>query len=348
MTQLTQIAIQTRKIIRYGIYFIIFLIVGKMLLGVGISIFNKVFPAPPPPPTVAFGKLPKLTFPDKTGLPNITYKLETVTGGLPTLPSQAKVYYMPGKLAGLFSLDTTKQRVAALGYTKDAQAISETQYRFGHTTAPSTLDINIVTGVFSISYNLANDTGLLTENSPQPQVAQSIVQSFLSSGGFLPDDLTKTTTDFLKVQNRQLVPAVAQSEANFVRVGLFRKDFDKFPSLTPDPTKANVWFIVSGDQNRDKQIIGGEYHYFTVDETHFATYPLKTAKLAYDELTSGKGFIANLGLDNQTGNITIRKVTLAYYDSGVAGQFYQPIIVFEGDRGFTAYVSAVNPTYVNQ
>src|SRR5258708_29085526 len=95
MTQLTQIAITTRKIIRYVIYFIIFLIVGRMLLGIGIGIFNSVFPKPPPAPTVAFGKLPKLVFPEKKDLPKFSYKLDTVTGELPALSTQAIVYYMP-------------------------------------------------------------------------------------------------------------------------------------------------------------------------------------------------------------------------------------------------------------
>ncbi len=348
MTQLTQIAITTRKIIRYGIYFIIFLIVGRIFLGIGISIFNTVFPKPPPPATVAFGKLPKPIFPQRSDLPKLTYKLDTISGDLPALPTQAKVYYMPGKAAGLFSLETTKQKVSAMGFSKDPQVVSETEYKFSHSTAPATLDINIITGVFSVSYNLGQDTGLITERAPQSAVAQTVAQSFLSSGGFLPADLTRLTADFLKVENRQLVNAVSQSEGNFVKVNFFRKDYDKLPSLTSEPGKANVWFIVSGDQNRDKQIIGGEYHYFAIDETHFATYPLKTAKAAYDELAQGGGYVASLGVNNQTGNINITKISLAYYDSGERSQFYEPIIVLEGERGFTAYVGAVTDAYIAQ
>jgi len=49
MTSLTRIAITARKTIRYGIFLIIFLIVGKILLDAGVAIYKKVFPAPPPP-----------------------------------------------------------------------------------------------------------------------------------------------------------------------------------------------------------------------------------------------------------------------------------------------------------
>lgn len=342
MTRLTQVAITTRKIIRYSTYFIIFLIVGRMILGLAVGIVNKVFPKGPPPPTVAFKKLPKLVFPDKQNLPKFTFKVETATGDLPILPTQAKVYFMPKTAASLSSLDVAKQKAASLGFNTEPTAASSTVYRFAQRNVPSTLEMNIVTGVFSISYDLSADPTPLAQLPPTPEFAETQVKNFLTSGGVLPDDLSGggTSHDFLKVQGRQLVSAISLSEANLIKVSLFRKAYDTFPSMTNDPTVGNVWFYVSGAPEREKQIIGGEYHYFPVDENQLATYPLKTAKVAFDELTGGKGYIASLGL-NTDGNVTIRKIYLGYYDSGQPQQFYQPIVVFEGDRGFVGYVPAI-------
>ncbi|KKQ73667.1 MAG: hypothetical protein US95_C0050G0001, partial [Candidatus Woesebacteria bacterium GW2011_GWB1_38_5] len=46
------------------------------------------------------------------------------------------------------------------------------------------------------------------------------------------------------------------------------------------------------------------------------------------------------------GNIVIRKVYLAYYDPDQYTEYYQPVIVFEGDDDFTAYVSAIIDDYI--
>ncbi len=152
------------------------------------------------------------------------------------------------------------------------------------------------------------------------------------------------TQEYLKVQNRQLVSAISQSEANLIKINLFRRDYDKLPSLGVNPNQANVWFIISGNQDQGKQIIGAQFYYYPVDVTQFSTYPLKTSGQAYKDLQAGRGFVSNLG-NNNKGKITIRRVYLAYFDPNEVTQFYQPIIVFEGDNGFVAYVPAVTSAY---
>ena len=42
----------------------------------------------------------------------------------------------------------------------------------------------------------------------------------------------------------------------------------------------------------------------------------------------------------------IRKVSLAYFEPVTPAQFLQPVYVFEGDRGFAAYVPAIVDKYV--
>ena len=152
MTSLTRIAIIARKTIRYGIFTIIFLIVGKILLDAGIATYKKVFPAPPPVPTVKYGKLTKVPFPESGSTAKFTYSIETPEGGLPTnIATQAKVYFMPKISANLLSLDTAKATAGALGFGSNPQQISDTIYVFNNPKVPSALQINIITGAFSIS-----------------------------------------------------------------------------------------------------------------------------------------------------------------------------------------------------
>jgi len=68
---------------------------------------------------------------------------------------------------------------------------------------------------------------------------------------------------------------------------------------------------------------------------------------AWNELQQGKGYIANFGQQGDNGQITIRKVYLAYYDTEVPQTYLQPIYIFEGDKNFFAYVTAVNPKWTD-
>lgn len=351
MASLTQTAIITRRIIRYGFYGIIALIVGRIVFSVGIGIYRHYFPKPPPPPTVTFGKLPSLPFPEKEKPENLTFTLETPEGGLPTPPShppQAKVYFMPKPVQTQLNLDLAKREARDLGFLSEPQQLSQTLYRFLHQKAPSTLEMNIITGTFSVSYDLSQDSSPLERRPPAPEIAASQVRSYLSSANLLPEDLTGSADyEFLKIEEGNFTTALSLSEANLVKVYLYRKSFDNHPSLTSTPNQSNVWFMVSGAREKEKQVVAAEFHYFPVDEDKSATYPIKLTSAAWQELQDGNAYIANLGLNNEE-NVTIRRVYLAYYDPGTSIEFYQPIIVFEGDRGFSAYVPAVTAEYYGE
>jgi len=348
MATLTQTAIIARKIIRYTLYFMVFLIIGKVVFDLALNIYKKVFPPPPPPPTVAFGKLPKLPLPENQGLPELTYTVETPDGKIPTfkeLANQAKVYFMPRPSQTQLNLDETKKIVSGLGFNPEGQPATETLYRFPHRSAPSSLEINIVTGVFSLSYDIAADPQVLEKRPPVPEIAVSQARSYLTGGHILAADISGPTKhEFLRIEGGKFVSALSLSDANLIKVNLFRKDYDQLPALTLNPDEANVWFIVSGAEQR---MVAGEYHYFPLDETKFATYPIKAGEQAFNELKEKNGYIARLG-QNENGNIVIRRIYLAFYDPPVPTDFYQPIVVFEGDNGFVAYVPAVTSDYYGE
>ncbi len=345
MTGLTQIAITARKTIRYGVYLIIFLMVGKVVLDLSIGIYKRLFPAPPPAPTVKYGKLPKINFPERPKI-NITYSLETPEGGLPTLADQAKVFFMPKINPNLLSLDVARAKAKDLGFLNEPEVVSDTIYRFRNLNYPSSLEINIVTGVFSISYDLNADRTPLDKKPPVAEIAASLVRSYLSNANIFPSDLTgQTIHNFLKLSDGKFINALSLSEGDVIKVNFFRKDYDSLPSLTELPEESNVWFIVTGSQDRNQQIIAGEFHYYPVDESQFSTYPIKTPEAAFEELRSGSAYIANQGLVKEAESLKIRRVYLAYFDSEAPSEFYQPIYVFEGDKGFVGYVPAVSLDY---
>lgn len=347
---LTQASIMSRKGIRFAIYALIFLIIARFAYAGGSSIYRKMFPPPPPKPTVKFEKLPAVPFPefDSEKAARLTYKLETVTGSLPKISDQAIVYFMPKAVSSILSVDKASQIAGRLGFNPEGRELVKTVYEFSHPTNPSKLNMNIVNGIFSISYDLNSDPQVFNGIPPTAGVATENGKAFLKSGDILPNDILPEDAkhQLLKLGGGKFVEAIALNDAQFTKVNFFRKPYpsikEDLPSVTPNFDEANVWFIYSSDSKRQNKIISGEYHYYPVDEKTNSTYPLKSVEKAWEDLTTGKGYVAKFGESNE---VVIRDIYLAYFDPGQYSEFYQPVFVFEDGNGFAAYVPAVTEEF---
>lgn len=247
MTSLTQVAIVSRKIIRYSIYLIIFLIIGKITLNIATKIYRRYFPEPPPPPTITFGKLPIIPFPESSVPENLTFELQTPDGKLPKFPKQLTVYFMPKPVSTIKSLDTAKQKAISLGFNPNGRELVETVYLFRHNSSPASLNLNIVTGIFSISYDLNSKPSVIQNIPPNPESATALAKSFLSRAMSLPVDISgPVTTEYIKIQEGRFVTTSSLSDANLTKVNLYRKNFNDLPSVTGKFKQANVWFMFSG------------------------------------------------------------------------------------------------------
>lgn len=352
MATLTETAIVIRKTIRYSIYGIIIIMISRMAYNVGLKVYQNYFPPPPPPPTLSFGKLPKLPFPERPLYDKVRLVLETPEGNLPSLVPQVNVYFMPKSISDIKSLTRAKQEATSLGFDPEGRQLSESVMFFENKLNPAqSMQMNIITNVFSINYTLKDDPNLVFGNPPTPETAIKTVQAYSNKAGLNQTDYKgEPTTELLRVENTEFTRAIALSEADMIKVNLFRKTYNDFPALTPDKLTGNIWFIVGRGKGNNNtagslKILTGEYKYYPVDETQLATYPIKSSEKAWEDLTSGKGFIANFGENGLEDEIKIRRVYLAYYDAGVYTPFYQPIIVFDGDNNFSAYVPAVTDDY---
>lgn len=349
MTTLTEASIASRKSIRYFIYFILFVIAARAIFLTGIAMYRKAFPAPPEPPTVAFGKLTKLPLPENPKI-NLTFILENADLGIPVFPMQSNVYFMPKQISNLLSLDIAQDKANKLGFGINSQQISDSTYRFYHKTTPSNMDMDIINGTFSLSYDLNVDPSPLTFRPFQPEVARNTLKNYLSNAGLHPEDIEEGTFKFrfLKTLSGGFVPALSLSDSNLIRIDLFRKKYNDLPTVTKNPEEGNIWFLISGVRDRGKEVLAGEYHYFPVDETQVATYPIKSGEVAWQELVNGDYIPATYGTAVEGESIKIRKIYLAYYDPGVYTEFFQPIYVFEGDKGFVGYVTAITSDYYEE
>jgi len=346
MGTLSETAIATQKVIKITVIAIAAIIFLRVSWVTVSRWWAARHPDPPAPPTVSFNKLPQIVFPESQK--EVTVSLETITGTTPELADQGLVYLVQSQKASLLALDKAKEQALRLGFTQEPQALTEEDYRWlNEGKLPETLEMNIINGSFTLRKNWQKDPTLLLEkNLSGKEEAILESKSFLQRAGLLSDDLkeAEVKVNYLKVSGSGFQTALSLSEADFVRVDLFRASVEKAPFLTSDPDEGIIYILFSGSRINYKRIIEVVYRYFPINYENSSTYPLKSSRLAWEELEKGQGFIASL--DKNVTEVKVRKVSLAYFDGYKAQEFIQPIFVFEGDNNFKAYVPAITSEWL--
>ncbi len=348
MATLTETAIGVRKMIKFSLLFL----AAFLALRLGLLMYNTYLkvakPSPPPPPTVAFGKLPKMAFPEKLH-PELTLRLETPTGGTPNLGDRATVMLMPQSRPSFTALDEAKTTANRLNFRNAPTEITERRYKWESSEfLPSTLEVDIVSGGFTLKRNWQADPTILSDKQlPGKEQTEVETKSWLRQIGLGDETLNlgRVEISYLTFQSGQYVKAVSLSEADFVQADLFRPNLSNLPVLTEEPTKGVVRIIFSGSAEAEKRVVEAQYNYFSVNAEETATYPIKTASQAWRELQTRQGYIAAIG-DNPENIISVRRIYLAYFDSTTPQGFLMPIIVFEGDNGFFGYVEAITEQWL--
>ena len=339
VASLTEVSYTTRKVIKYGGICLILFLVGRGLLLAGIAYWKLMNPPPPPPPTVEFGKLKPIQFP-KQEKENINYTLQLPTIDFPEFPDRAKVLVMPYKLPSFTIWDTATAEAAALGFKSSPEELTSNIYRWTKTTpVTATLTMNIVDGSFVYKYFWQENPNILGGSLPLESEAAEQVLSFIGEAKNLATDLANADykVAYVKHTGNKLISTLSISEGDLVKVNLFRANIDGMPVVTPIPSKGIVSALLSGYASQ--RLLELEYNYFPVDYSSFATYPIKTAAQAWEELRQGKGYIASSS--NKNNNIVVRRVYLGFYDSYEPQTYLQPIYIFSGDDDFLAYVPAI-------
>ncbi|HSX09127.1 MAG TPA: hypothetical protein VLF93_03170 [Candidatus Saccharimonadales bacterium] len=246
----------------------------------------------------------------------------------------------------------------------------------GLTGFQRTIDYNVVNQNFTMNSNYLTQLSVLQaqyiQNMNDPTAAIQTVQTFLSSFNGFPSDvdlaLTQNPPDgdsyttapqLYAVVNGQLQPTTALANAQVVRVDLYQKEIDytltagigqdlthskdfdmTLPIIYPHPPYSTMHFLVASGQN-EAEIASAIYQHQTINlqPENVATYPIKSPQQAFDELKSGKAYIASYnGTESQ---ILINKVFLAYYMGATQQNYLMPVVIFQGQDGFFAYVPAI-------
>lgn len=299
-------------------------------------------------PDVKFGLLPRLDFPNgSVSTSNFSYSLDTTTGGLPKVGAEpgfeklVKVFFLTQTFATLLSPDRSTSLATRFGILTPPNILSETKYRFRDKNKTLLIDLDngnfLYTKEATISANInPDDENRLTLD----------FQQLLSGLGVIKDDLRngRKKVTLLRTDGVKLIPANTKSEAQAVQISLWPASIDKKPIFTGDFNKSLVNAVVSGSANDLDNYLSLSFTYYPVDTSTFATYPLKTAEAAFDDLKSGKGAVI---VEPPNPQVSLTSVSLGYYLPEKYSPYLQPIYAFEGP-GFVAYVSAIGEQYQTQ
>ncbi len=348
MASLHTVTEETKTIFRLLLILMVLTFVAFVVFRFGQQIKDRYYPTPPEPPTVLFGKLKPIAFPQNTTEKKLTYTIDTVSGDLPTFSDRINVYLIQKPQPNFLNLKRAEEKAARLGFPKQGSQISATDYIWTEILPPfRKLFFGTVSFNFYISSNFLTDQNLIQEFIGPIDTAstQTAATNLLTSIELFPNDIdiTKTKTTLLSINNQQLVSATSLSQASLVRIDFFQKDINFLPIYYPNPPQSTLSFLFVGSRFNEK-VIQAEFNHFIVDTTQSATYPIKTAEEATKELKDGKAYIASHFGDTTT--IRITNVSVGYYMSNNPQDYLLPIIVFSGDNGFFAYVPAITDSWV--
>lgn len=349
MTTLTETAYYTRKAINWGIIGLIIFFILRFLFDSAINTWQRLHPPPPPPPTVAFGKLPALKLPENgSASTSLKFTLETIEGKPYIASTSAAVYFIPKPAPNLLALTRAKQFAGRLNFTNEPTTDNQIIFHFIDSINPARyLDFNIVTNNFDLNYDYSSDVSLFNEkNLPSAAQAMQETKNFLQNFGLYSSALVagEEKITYLALSGNNLLPATSYSEANAIRVDLGRANLEDLKLFPTNPQTELVYFIFSPSLDQTKKFLKISYKFWPVEIDQRATYPLKTAEAAWEELKNNKGYVA---LPPLSGNqVVVRKISLGYFYPDDYQPFLQPIYVFEGDPNFLGFVPAIDPIWV--
>lgn len=348
MMTLSRATFLTKTIVKWSTIVVVSIVLIMALFRIGTAIKQRLAPTPPPPPTVAFGKLPTIEFPQNAGGEQSSFSLDTLTGTLPSFPDRAKVYKMAPSKPDLLALQKAKQKISRVGFISSPARLSENIYQWTDST-PITrkISLNIFSSDFNLSSSfLSNQTIISGINLPDQNSAKGIAQSFLSDMSSFPNDIdsNKTTASLFSIKNYTLVSATSLSSAQIIKVDFFQKDIDKMPIYYPHANTSSMNIFVGGGENQ-AQVVKMDFSHQSISND-FATYPIKTSSEAFSELKNGKAYIASYPNDGSS-NISIKDAFIGYYIGEKKQDYLMPVIIFTGDHDFFAYVSAIKGEWIS-
>lgn len=391
-SQLTEVSRISRKIIRFSAYgFVGAIVLSSIIFPIIKAIYKQLNPPEPYPLSASRTKLPQISFPNLVSYKH-NFTIQTPDNKLPSFPDRARVFYIYEKPKGFAAEAKAKEMATIFKFEGEPTVTGNGLDYVWQQRLPALLEFsyNIKNASFKMTYQWQSTELGISSFSTKENIISKANAFLQQTKEDLSDiDLINAHLTYLKASGNSLKKAVSFSDSDFVRLDFFKQnisytnkdlyyyqdqDYQKkikeitynLPIYANKIDEANISLTFSGSNNLssinrglvDYKFFQSNISYLTSGYQDKSTYYLKPVTVAFDELSQGKAYIANPALEN-TETVSIRRVYLAYYDSGIYQQYLQPIYVFsENDItspeiqqseniGFVAYVPAIRSDQVN-
>ena len=343
---LSDVAYVSRLTIKWGTIGFIVLFFLRTIVSLLASILLILNPPKPPGPTYGFGILPKLTF-DQSA-----FTVSSISDEIPSsnkasiTETQLPVYFVPEKKIHLFSNAEANTIAKAFGFLEPSVLDEKTTYTWTTSQPMHTqLKMDVSTKQFSLTTDWINHLDKFSGQPMQKPQAIAQLRSTLRTAEILSPDIatSEAKTQYLTVQGTEFSPVDNVSDAQFIRVDLFRSSIlSRYPVYRTNPSEGSVWAIFSGATDNALRILQASYQLKTVEYDQSETYPILTPEEAVSRVVRGEGYVAQYS--GSTGQGVVRRMFLAYFEENVSQQYLQPMYVFTGDDGLVVYLPAVVST----
>ncbi|HCB22802.1 TPA: hypothetical protein DEP06_03240 [Candidatus Daviesbacteria bacterium] len=313
---LTQTAILTKKFILFSTIALVLGITGFIGYSIWQNWYLSTLPIVEEQPDTKFGVLPALGFPQRpVSSSNFTYSLDTTTGGLPKFDKIIKVFFLPKTYATFLSSQKSQELAEKFNIKTAPQILSEINYLYKE--GEKTLEVNLDSGNFLFKKEATPSAKTLDSDDK----LMADFKSVLSSLGVLKDQLKN-----------------GRAKVTGPQISIWPEDLDGKTIFTPEFNKSLVNAEVSGSADNTENYLALNFTFFSIDDSTFATYPLRKAEESFEDLKQGKGVIM---IEPPKPQVSITSVYLGYYLPESYTPYLQPIYVFEGPQ-FVAFASAVS------
>lgn len=343
MTTLHSINSAIKAFLKWTTILAALLILIILLIKVGFGVKELLYPTPLPAPTESFGKLPQIFFPETSvAIPkrDLSYSIDTLSGKLPEFPDRIEVFKVEPYKPNLLALDRARKIVAIIDFNSKEENIGDSIYSWVENEPyERKIDYNILTSNFILSSNYFKDEAILNPDIPDPNEAIEASVSFFNTVSSFPNDVdtAKTKTSLFTIEENKLIEAASLSNTKIIRVDFFQKDVNNLPIFYEKPGQSNIYSLVGGNEYK-KQIVEANFLHHNISSSS-ATYYIKKPEEAFTLLKKGQAFITDY--KGEKKEISIKNVFLAYYLPKKEVEYLMPIIVFEGNDNFYAYISAI-------
>ena len=348
MGQLSSTAYYSRQIIKIGSIVLVALIFVQITVMYLYNTFIKNRSQKPPPPQVAYGQLPPLDFPVSDPNINFNFRLETISGRLPTdFPDRAEVYINVLTKPNLLDYSRAQKVAQKLGFPDSGIPFDPPMYRWlSQGQVAGILEYDTLRNTFDMVYDWERNERVYVSPNKSTITDNSVfnaARGFLNKSGIWQSPWSAKDAQFAilyyRYINGQIVKVDHESKADFFQVNFQRSPLNGLEFVSADPYRPVVWALVS---RNGLQVAELHYNYYPIDEASHTDYPLEPIETAWQEVRDNKAYIATMG-DNLPGNeVIIRHFQLAYFLSNKFQKFTQPVYVIKGDGGFTSYVPAID------